>query len=131
MNLDKVKLLSLWGWKQVIQKDLWMGSDQNQTHPKLWQMIQGVTPQCESQEMKVEMSNPQKIAYLNQCNAERLHENRPYLQSKQDHSLVLYPELAFETQGAEEESGDIWGKNIQKWIINPVSSLFMFLYHAG
>uniref|UniRef100_A0A7M5XNG7 Doublecortin domain-containing protein n=1 Tax=Clytia hemisphaerica TaxID=252671 RepID=A0A7M5XNG7_9CNID len=119
MNLDKVKLLSLWGWKQVIQKDLWMGSDQNQTHPKLWQMIQGVPPQCESQEMKVEMSNPQKIAYLNQCNAERLNENRPFLQSKQDHSLVLYPELAFETQGAEEENGDIWGRNIQKWIISP------------
>ena len=119
LNLDKVKLLSLWGWKQVIQKDLWIGSDQNQTNPKLWQITQGVPPQCESQEMKVEMSNEQKVAYFEQCNAERLNDNRPYLQSKQDHSLVLYPELSMMTQGQENET-DIWGKNIQKWVVNQV-----------
>ena len=119
LTLDKVKVLSLWGWKQVIQKDLWIGSDKNQTNPKLWQITQGVSPQCESQEMKVEMSNEQKIAYLNQCNNERLHENRPFLQSKQDHSLVLYPELNLLTHGIENDS-DIWGKNIQKWVIRKV-----------
>ena len=119
LTLDKVKVLSLWGWKQVIQKDLWIGSDKNQTNSKLWQMAQGVPPQCESQEMKVEMSNQQKMAYFNQCNSERLHENRPYLQSKQDHSLVLYPELNFLTHGIENEA-DIWGTNIQQWIVSKV-----------
>lgn len=120
INLEKVKLLSLWGWKQIVQRDFWMGCDENQTSSKLWQVLSKIPPQCETQEMKVEMSNQEKVAYLNQCSEERLHENRPYLQSKQDHSLVLHPEIVFETKGQDADGNRMWGKNVGKWIVNQV-----------
>ena len=113
--------MSLWGWKQIVQRDLWMGADENQTNWKLWQTVPSVPSQCESQEMKAEMTNQEKVAHLNQCSEERLHDNRPYLQSKQDHSLVLYPELVLQTKGQIGEGNNMWGENIDMWCINQVS----------
>ena len=122
INLEKVKVLNLWGFKQIVQRDLWMGGDQNQTKSKLWKPVESIPPRCDSQEMKVDNTDYEKIAYFKQSSETRIRDNVAFIQSKQDHSLVLYPELTLFTKGHEHDSG-MWGRSIELWNITQVSCL--------
>lgn len=114
--LEKIKVVNLWGLKEITQKDMWLGGDQNQTKAKLWNICSSLPSQCEMQEMKIEMTNKEKLAYFKQCSETCITDAATYLQSKENHSLVMYPELSFITKGHENE-GDIWGSFLQQWYI--------------
>lgn len=117
--LEKIKVVNLWGLKEITQKDMWLGGDQNQTKAKLWNICSSLPSQCEMQEMKIEMTNKEKLAYFKQCSETCITDAATYLQSKENHSLVMYPELSFITKGHENE-GDIWGSFLQQWYITKV-----------
>lgn len=125
LNIEKVKQVNLWGHKQIIQKDIWMGCDQNQTKSKLWLPVASLPLSCDSHEMKVDMSNDQKILYLKQSNETRLPHQSTFLQSKQDHCLVLHPEVSVYTKSLLQYESDVWGENVQKWTITKVSDTFL------
>ena len=114
-----MKIVNLWGYKEIVQRDLWMGCDHNQTKSKPWTVVKSIPSSCETQEMKVDMTNDEKVLYLNQCSESRVPENSTFLQSKQNHCLILYPEVTLHTKGLHYEN-DVWGDGVQKWIITQV-----------
>lgn len=122
LNIEKVKIVNLWGYKEIVQRDMWMGCDHNQTKSKQWTVINSIPSSCETQEMKVDMTNDEKVLYLNQCSESRVPENSTFLQSKQNHCLILYPEVTLYTKGLQYEN-DVWGDGVQKWIISQVQRI--------
>ena len=61
LTLEKAQVHNLWGWKQLVQRDLLMGCDSNQTKSKLWQVVPQIPAECDAQEMKVEMTVEEKV----------------------------------------------------------------------
>ena len=61
LTLEKAKVHNLWGWKEVVQRDILMGCDPNQTKSKLWQVVSEIPAECDTEEMKVEMTKEEKV----------------------------------------------------------------------
>ena len=65
LTLEKAKVHNLWGFKEIVLRDLLMGADPNQTMSKLWNVVTHVPAECDTQEMKVVMSTEEKVSALN------------------------------------------------------------------
>ena len=95
--------------KKILQKDLWMGSDFSLTKSKLWQISSSIPLQCQTEEVKLPSSFDEQVSFLKQSCETRIREKNTFLQFKQDHSLVLFPELTLEVKGLNPEN-NIWGQ---------------------
>ena len=125
LNCDKATCMSLWGEKEIIQREPLGDDEKGKERPTLWRAVTGF-PSCgKRQEVKLEMEPAQRLSYAEGLQMARVERERCFLQFKKYESLVLYPELSLDRKRKKGDR-EIWPPDTQQWVINKVCPALWF-----
>merc|ERR1712141_51195 len=90
---DRINCTNYWEEKTICQRQAWLGADEKLAKSSQWDVITSV-PMDDTRKVLIAESFPedQKRMFVTTMNDERVRSDGVFLQSKNEPSLILYPE---------------------------------------
>lgn len=115
--LDKATCMSLWGEKEMVQRETFDTQDEGngKEKPTLWRAVNGFP--SGSKRHLVSLQNPGSELHQAQALQEmRVDERGCFLQYKENKNLVLYPEISV-VEKKKRGPTTSWPPDAQEWVI--------------
>nr|XP_058965970.1 doublecortin domain-containing protein 1-like [Pocillopora verrucosa] len=113
--LDKATCLSLWGEKEMVQRESFDDEGKGKEKASLWKAVNGFP--SGSKRHLVNLLNPgSELSQAQNLQMMRVDENGCFLQYKENKNLVLYPELSVTEKKKKGDRGS-WLPDPQGWVV--------------
>ncbi|XP_020620493.1 uncharacterized protein LOC110058236 [Orbicella faveolata] len=111
--LDKATCMSLWGEKEMVQRESFADEGSGKEKASLWRAVNGFP--SGSKRHQVTLFNPgSELSQAQNLQVIRVDEKGCFLQYKENKNLVLYPELAV---AEKKKRKKLWPPDAQEWVI--------------